>query len=197
MPLYRLPDSLGTPPLLRIVLLGFMCSGKSTVAESLARRLEWRFADFDVEIERREGRPVHAIIDDEGEEYFRDREAALTEEIANAAGTVIAPGGGWITRPRLLEMIRPDTLAVWLRVSPEETVRRLMADDIPRPLRDHPEPLIAIREILAEREPLYRLADLAVPGDRRSTEEVAFEIEQVARTRGVIAPPIAAGGYEE
>jgi shikimate kinase len=179
------------------VLLGFMCSGKSTVAESLARRLDWRFIDFDVEIERREGRSVAAVIDQQGEEFFRSLEAALTEEIADEPAVVLAPGGGWITQPRLLDMIRPRTLSAWLRVSPEETVRRLLADDIDRPLRDHPEPEMPIREILAEREPLYRLADVMVPGDRRSVEEVAFEIEQLARTRGALTAPRGGNGYEQ
>ena len=75
----------------RIVLLGYMCSGKSSVGEALARRLEWRFLDFDVEIERREARPVGAIIDAEGEEYFRGAEAGLTREVGeDKADQVIA-----------------------------------------------------------------------------------------------------------
>lgn len=182
----RASDPNGPPPLERIVLLGFMCSGKSTVAEALARRLEWGMADFDVEIERRDGRPISRIVDEEGEEYLRSLEADLTEEVASAQGVVLAPGGGWITRPELLERIRPLTLSVWLRVSPEETARRLLADDIDRPLRDHPDPEAAIGEILSEREPLYRRADVTVPGDGRSVEDIAFEIEQLARTRGII-----------
>ena len=191
-------DHDSTRPIERIVLLGFMCSGKSSVGESLARRLEWRYLDFDVEIERREGRSVGAIIDERGEEFFRSLEAALTEDVAGAAGVVLAPGGGWITRPEMLEMLRPRSLSLWLRVSAEETVRRLMRDDIDRPLRDHPEPLVPIRAMLAEREPLYRLADAMIPADRRSVEEVAHEIEQLARTRGVLRPRHGGdNGYEE
>lgn len=196
-PSYDSPLRRGEAPLERVVLLGFMCSGKSSVAASLARRLDWRFLDFDVEIERREGRAVAAIIDEQGEEYFRSLEAVLTEEVAQVPGIVLAPGGGWITQPGLLEMLRPGTLSVWLRISPEETVRRLLSDEIDRPLRDHPEPEVPIREILAEREPLYRLADLTVPGDRRSVEELAFEIEQLARTRGARSPRWSGDGYEE
>ncbi|HET8654118.1 MAG TPA: shikimate kinase [Longimicrobiaceae bacterium] len=169
----------------RIVLLGYMCSGKSTVGESLARRLAWSFLDFDVEIERREGRSVRAIIDQSGEEYFRAAEAALTQEIATAPMLVVAPGGGWITRPELLDAIRPGTFSVWLSVSPEETVRRLKTDTVDRPFRDHPDPTGMIAEMLGEREPLYRRADSRVPADVRSVEEIAFEIEQTVRTRGI------------
>jgi shikimate kinase len=169
----------------RIVLLGFMCSGKSTVGESLARRLDWRFLDFDVEIERREGASVHSIIEAQGEETFRSMEAALTREIAEEPLLVIAPGGAWITQPELLEAIRPGTFSLWLRVSPGETARRLKEDPIDRPFRDLPDPTGPIAEMLADREPLYRRADAMFPADARSVEEIAFEIEQLVRTRGI------------
>ena len=174
----------------RIVLLGFMCSGKSTVGEALARRLEWRFLDFDVEIERREARSVSSIIEGAGEEYFRGAEAMLTREVSEAPAVVLAPGGGWITRPELLEAIRPGTLSVWLRASVEETVRRLRTDTIDRPFRDHPDPAGMIASMLSDREPLYRRADLKVPVDGRTVEQAAFEIEQVVRTRGLLLPTV-------
>jgi shikimate kinase len=168
----------------RAVLLGFMGSGKSTVGQALARRMEWDFIDFDVEIERREGRSVAEIIADRGEQYFR----AMEEELTGAAGhrrrVVLAPGGGWITEPALLESIRPNTFAAWLSISARETVRRLRADAIHRPLMDHPDPIIPISEMIAEREPLFRLADLRVPSEGRTIEAIAFEIEQVLRGRG-------------
>ena len=174
----------------RIVLLGYMCSGKSTVGEALARRLEWRFLDFDVEIERREGQTVAAIIDAAGEEYFRTAEAMLTREVSDVPAVVIAPGGGWITRPELLEAIRPGTLSIWLSASVEETVRRLRTDTIDRPFRDHPDPAGMIASMLADREALYRRADLMVPVDGRTVEQAAYEIELVARTRGVLLPAV-------
>lgn len=167
----------------RVVLLGLMCSGKSSVGEALARRLEWRFLDFDREIERREGVEVGQIIAERGEEYFRSLEARLTEEIADQREVVLAPGGGWITRPELLEAIRRGTLSAWLRVSAQETARRLMEDPRDRPFKDLADPVPAIEQILAERESLYRRADVLVPADRRGVEEIAFELEQLVRTR--------------
>jgi shikimate kinase len=160
-----------------------MCSGKSTVGQSLARRLEWDFLDFDVEIEQREERTIADLIDAKGEEYFREAEAGLTEEVSDARGLVLSPGGGWITRPELLEAIRPGTLSVWLSVSVDETVRRLRSDPIDRPFKDHPEPEELIAAMLLEREPLYRRSDLRIPASGRSPEEIAFEIEQVVKIR--------------
>ncbi len=114
-------------------------------------------------------------------------EAALTAEAAGRAHLVLAPGGGWITRPELLAMLGPETLAVWLRVSPEEAARRLRTDDIARPFRDLPDPLPRVAAMIAEREPVYRLADVSIPSDGRSPEGIAFEIEQMVRTRGIYA----------
>lgn len=176
-------ESSSPRPPQRIVLLGYMCSGKSSVGESLARRLDWRFLDFDVEIERREDHAISEIVEAKGEEELRRMEEALTQEIADEARIVIAPGGGWITQPGLLEAIRPGTFAVWLSVTPSETVRRLREDPIDRPFKDHPDPIGPISQMLNEREPLYRRADLRVPADGRSVEEIAFEIEQIIRGR--------------
>jgi len=167
----------------RVVLLGYMCSGKSTVGEALARRLNWQFLDFDVEIERREGVSISSIIDARGESYFRSLESALTEEVSREREIVVAPGGGWITQPDLLESIRPGTLSAWLRVSPEETVQRLREDPIDRPFKDLPDPEDKIARMIEEREPIYRRADLMIPASWRSVEEIAFELEFLVRYR--------------
>ncbi|MQA90127.1 MAG: shikimate kinase [Gemmatimonas sp.] len=167
----------------RVVLMGYMCSGKSTVGESLARRLDWDFVDFDVEIERRQRRTISEIIMSDGEGFFRDLEADLTREVAEGARLVVAPGGGWIKNPELLEAIRPGTLSAWLRVSPGETVRRLLEDSLDRPLKDHPDPIGPVTGMLEEREGLYRLADLTIPADHRSAEDIGFELEATVRMR--------------
>lgn len=182
------PEAVPLPPhaVMRVVLLGYMCSGKSTVGAALARRLDWRFVDFDVEIEHREGRTVKEIIATDGEDRFREMEAALTAEASEARLVVLSPGGGWITRPEMLDALGPGTLSVWLRVSPEETVHRLREDTIDRPFRDHPDPVGMVASMLSEREGLYRLADLGVPVDRRSPESIAFEIEAVVRNRAQV-----------
>jgi shikimate kinase len=175
-------DETAPPPApRRVVLLGFMCSGKSTVGAALARRLEWGYLDFDVEIERRAGATIRDLVAAEGEDGLRSREAALTVEAAATPDVVLAPGGGWITRPELLHALPPDTLSVWLRVSPDETVRRLMADTIDRPLRDHPDPRGAVSRMMDERLPLYALAHLHLDTDARGAETVAYEIERVVR----------------
>ncbi|MBX6362821.1 MAG: shikimate kinase [Gemmatimonadetes bacterium] len=170
-----------TPEPTRVVLVGFMAAGKSTVGRILADRLGWDFVDFDEEIERRTGMTVPDIFLRRGERYFRDREAALTAELAHREGVVLAPGGGWITQPELLESLGPDSLVVWLRLTPEEAVRRALGDAVKRPLLAGPDPLGRAEFLMAEREPLYRLADVAVDVVGKPPDEVAWEIAQMVR----------------
>lgn len=168
-------------PVERVVLLGYMCSGKSTVGAALARRLEWELVDLDAEIEHRAGQPVKALVDSAGEAALRAMEAELTLALAGRTGVVLAPGGGWITQPELLAALGPGTLSVWLRSSPKEIVRRLKGAPGPRPFQDLPDPLPLVARMVAERTPLYALADLAVETDGVSAEAVAYRIERVVR----------------
>lgn len=161
----------------RIVLIGFMAAGKSTVGRILADRLGWAFVDFDDEIEERTGLAVRDFFRIYGEQAFRELEAELTEELADAEHVVLAPGGGWITQPELLDVLGEDTLVVWLKVSPHEVVRRAARLLSHRPLlASAPDPLERARELIAEREPLYRLADVCIEVDGLDAADVADEI---------------------
>lgn len=175
-----MPDDL---PVARVVLVGMMCSGKSAVGAALARRLGWAHVDLDREIERAAGCSVREIFAAEGEAAFRRREAEATARIAGRAGIVLSPGGGWMTNPALLESLGPGTLCVWLQVSPEEAVRRAAAAPGERPLLAGPDPLAAVRRLLAEREPSYARAHLVLPTDGRSVDGAANDIHDSIRGR--------------
>lgn len=172
-------------PIERIVLVGMMCSGKSAVGAALAELLGWAHVDLDREIERASGRPVREIFASEGEAAFRRMEAEATRRIAERTRVVLSPGGGWITNPDLLDALGPGTLCVWLQVSPEEAVRRSAAAPGERPLLAGPDPLGAVRRLLAEREPFYARAHLVLPTDGRSVGGAARDIH--ASIRGRIA----------
>lgn len=165
----------------RVVLVGFMGAGKTAVGQIVAERLGWTHLDLDAEIERREGRAVREIFAADGEARFRALEAEATAEVANRTGVVLSPGGGWITRPELLDLFGPGTLAVWLRVSPEEAVRRAAAAPGERPLLAGPDPLAAARRLLAGRQALYARAALHVETEGRAPDEVAAEIVAAVR----------------
>lgn len=156
----------------RVLLLGFMASGKSTVGRRVARELGWRLADADAEVERRSGSTISEIFAREGEAGFRRREAAVVEELLDLSECVVVPGGGWVASgPDRLDGLPPDTLSVWLRVTPEEAVRRARAAGPGRPLLDRAEdPVAEARRLLEERAPRYRQARLHL--DTGGTEPV-------------------------
>lgn len=162
----------------RIILVGFMCSGKSTVGRGLAERLGWEFIDFDEWIEREEGRRITEIFREEGEPYFRRLEARLTERLKERRRVVLAPGGGWIMQREPVAILRAGSRMVWLQVTATAALERAGADPTAtRPLLSGDDPLEVARSLLEEREPFYQQADLCVDTVGRTPEEV---VETVA-----------------
>jgi shikimate kinase len=166
----------------RVILIGFMAAGKTTIGELLAAELGWAFIDFDAEIERRTEMTIPEIFELQGEAGFRELEGALTEELATLEEVVLSPGGGWVTQPELLDLFGAETLVVWLRISPEAAVARAMRTTTHRPLlAGAPDPVERARRLIREREPLYQLADLVVDVEGRTAEEIAMEISTFVR----------------
>lgn len=172
-------------PVERVVLVGFMCAGKTAIGELLARRLGWAFVDLDRLIEEREGRTVREIFAGSGEAAFRRIEAEVSDSVAVWARMVLAPGGGWMGNTFRGELPVDGTVHVWLRVSAEEVLRRSAAAPGARPLLAGPDPLTAARRLLAEREPSYSRAELSVDTEGRTPAQVAAEVERVVLGVGV------------
>ena len=167
-----------TPPRVsRILLVGFMGSGKSAVGRRLAALMDWRFLDMDAEVEAEADRPVPEIFRDEGEARFRELEAEVARGLLRRDRVVIASGGGWPCAPGRMEKLPEGTLAVWLRVSPEEAVRRVRSGVTPRPLLEVDEPLRRARELLDARKPFYGKAHWKVQTEGRSSDAVAGELQ--------------------
>jgi shikimate kinase len=161
----------------RLILVGGMCSGKSTVGRLTAQHLGWAFIDFDQTIERYQGRTVADIFRDRGEPYFRTLEAELTAEVEQERQVVLAPGGGWITQPELVRRLRPGSLVVWLKVSPESAwERHRQQSTVERPLLAVEDPLEGMRAILLQREGLYAQSDAVIDTDERDPGTVAEEV---------------------
>lgn len=158
-----------------------MAAGKSTVGRLLADRLGWEFVDFDHLVRLRTGMSAGALIRDRGEAALRELEAELTHELAGRRRLVLAPGGGWATRPELTGRLGPGTIRVWLRISAAEAVRRAASQGEDRPLlgeldggRD--DAARRAEALLAEREPLYAAAEVVVDVDGKEPEAVVTEI---------------------
>ena len=145
----------------KVVLVGMMGAGKSTVGRLLADRLGYAFVDLDDEVEALAGRSIPQIFDAGGETLFRELEAEATERQNGATATVLAVGGGWMARPELRDRW-PSSVRVWLRVTPEEAWNRLSSDAAARPMLDPDHPEESLERLLAEREAAYELAEMSV-----------------------------------
>ena len=99
----------------RIVLVGFMGSGKTSVGRVLARKLRYRFEDMDERIEQRTGRTVARIFREDGEEAFRELEREEALALSSLPRRVVATGGGAFTRLATRQLLQQGALTVWLR----------------------------------------------------------------------------------
>jgi len=167
----------------RIVLTGFMGSGKSTAGPMVARRLGWRFVDADDAIEAEAGLPIAQLFAREGEAAFRERERAAIARLAAGDGLVLALGGGAIehAETRSLLLAAPATLLVHLEVELETTLARCRGTE-------HLRPILADSANLAARYqrrlPLYRTAHVTIRTDRLTPEETVEAVLRAARLGG-------------
>ena len=138
-----------------VYMVGMMGAGKTTVGRMLARKLRLRFVDSDHEVEERCGVKVPVIFDLEGEEGFRAREAQVITELTASRGILLATGGGVVLNEQNRERLAQSGTVIYLRARPEDLYRRVRGDRN-RPLLATPDPLGRLRELYAQRDPLYQ-----------------------------------------
>jgi shikimate kinase len=163
----------------KLVLTGFMATGKSTVAGELAARLGWRLVDTDREICARAGKSVAQIFADQGEKAFRALEReVVAEAAADPRPAVIAAGGGALTDESNLRALSAATLIVCLCARPEIIAQRVERSQEVRPkLLEGGKPLdVRIGELMAERESTYACASFTLDVSELSVEEAADRI---------------------
>jgi shikimate kinase len=168
----------------KLILTGFMATGKSVVARSLARRLGWRLIDCDAEIALRAGKPVPEIFRDCGEEHFRALERETIKMIAEERQVcphcgqprpaIVATGGGAIVDSRNYEALTSAGVIVCLTARPEVIARRIGSSGKSRPmLTQAGVPIRArIAELLEERREAYARAAITIDTSRLSIEQV-------------------------
>ena len=160
----------------RIVMIGFMGAGKSTVGRMLAQALGWRFADLDDEVAVRDGMPVDQMIRQEGLDHFRRRESEVGREVLRRRQIVFSVGGGWPAQPGHMELLGADTVSIWLQVGVVSALERIAESASARPLLQVPDPLGTAAALLAVREPYYRRGSMAIETEGKSPDQVLHAI---------------------
>jgi len=159
-----------------IILIGPMGSGKSTIGNIIARRLNREFMDSDHFIEKRTGVDIARIFDIEGEQGFRDRESNALRELLSENNRVIATGGGSVLRDENRQLLKQKGYIVFLDTTVIQQLQRLRRDK-KRPLLQTENPRERLETLLLERRPIYLdLADLVVKTDKRMARRLAADI---------------------
>lgn len=152
-----------------IILLGFMGVGKTSIGKKLSKQLNWKFVDTDKLIEKKIGLPISEIFNQLGEDFFREQEREILNEIASLENVVVSVGGGLPCFFDNMDRLNEIGTTVYLKLEPEYIVQRLLESKIKRPLIEGMTPIELqsfIEKKLMEREVFYELAHLLIRPDR-------------------------------
>ncbi len=160
---------------MNIILVGFMGSGKTTIARIISQKHNMRFADTDKLIEKKEHLTVKEIFDKKGEKYFRELERQLIKnEISFCNNCVISTGGGMPCFFDNMKNLKSKGWVIFLNIPFDEIVKRIKNTD-KRPLFKNPE---KARELYEKRIDCYKQAHFIINVENHK-EKVVKKIEQL------------------
>lgn len=162
----------------KCALIGLRGAGKTSIGQSVARRLRVPFVELDQRIEEVAGMRLADVFSIHGEPYYRRLEREVIQGLLAKKGrAVLAAGGGIVTSPETYALLRGSCFTVWLAASPDDHWNRVVQQGDQRPMKGKPQAMAELRAILAARAPLYaqahRRVDTSALGLERSVDEVA------------------------
>ncbi|MCL4113137.1 UNVERIFIED_CONTAM: hypothetical protein GTU68_061601 [Idotea baltica] len=163
-----------------VTLIGYRGSGKSTVAPILARQLDCKWIDADVEIERRADRTIQQIFESGGESEFRTLERVLMQELLSGPPLIIAAGGGAILNQATRTDMQDAGPVVWLTASDDELAKRISTDPTTgerRPSLTGQNVEDEVAAVMKIRKPIYsQTATLQIATEGQTAEQIADRI---------------------
>jgi shikimate kinase len=159
-----------------LVLTGFMATGKSTVGQLAAKKLDYAFIDTDDLIEKRWGKRIADIFSEEGEHAFRKKEARIAAELGERRGFVIATGGGMMQNSANVDAFKRQGHIYCLSASLDTILERISKDNrVIRPLVQVDDSRKRIQALMAERKSMYdQFIQIDTTG--KTPEQVAAEL---------------------
>lgn len=169
----------------KLILIGFMGAGKTSVGEAYANAFQMPFIDTDRRIEAAVGMEISRIFEEQGEEAFRRLETGLLKDLLTGAGdAVISVGGGLPLREENRELLKKLGTVVYLDASPDTVMDRIGGDVSDRPLLHGDDVKQRITELLAIRRPVYLEAShRVVDVNGRGLKEIVEEIRRICSTQ--------------
>ena len=167
----------------KIILLGYMGSGKSTIAGSLGSKLGLGVVDLDDHIVIREGLSIPEIFSQKGEIYFRRKEGEYLKELLESdQDLILSVGGGTPCYGQNMDLILEHGISIYLKLGVQGLVDRLKDQKSNRPLiaeLDIAQLTEYVAKHLFERRPFYERAKHQVSADGKSIEEITGEIQRL------------------
>ena len=166
-----------------VAMVGMMGAGKTAVGRVVAQRLGVAFLDSDAEIERAANMTVAEIFARDGEGFFRAKETQVLTRLLDGRPCILSTGGGVFLSDANRAAIAARGVAVWLKV-PAEVLWERVRHGEGRPLLATPDPRATLERLLAERAPVYAMAELTVEaGPGCSVEATAERVIAALLTR--------------
>lgn len=163
---------------MKIILIGLMGAGKTTIGKELSNKLNLRFIDMDDEIEKQSKMSIVDIFEKYGENRFREIESKLLEKIALEDDIIISTGGGIIKIDDNRKLLKKQDNVVFLNGSIDTLVKNVSNDIYKRPLlKDCTDLYIKIEELLSERYEKYKeSSNIIIDINNKNINEVVSQI---------------------
>lgn len=158
---------------MKIILIGFMGSGKTTVANILAKKLSLEAIEMDNLIIKKTGKSINRIFNEDGEKRFRELETQISKSFLHKNNCVISSGGGIVINKINIDFLKNNGKIIFLKTSFQEIEKRLK-NTKDRPLFKDKK---SVKKLFNFRQKLYEeCADLIVNTDGKSVEKISYEI---------------------
>jgi XRE family aerobic/anaerobic benzoate catabolism transcriptional regulator len=164
----------------RLALIGLRGAGKSTLGKELANHYDIPFIQLVSEIERLAGMNISEIFSLSGQEYYRRlEEKALMETLRQYDNCIIETGGSIVTDLNLLNLLLKSCYVVWVSARPEEHMQRVIDQGDLRPIRNNDDAMSDMRQIIQQRETLYKQAHAHLNTSNRTVDECVRELSNL------------------
>lgn len=163
-----------------IILVGFMGSGKTTVAIELSHRLNMTYLSIDDMIEKDEKATINEIFSKKGEDHFRDVETACLKRACASDNAIIDAGGGVVLKDENWAIMKECGITICLTAD-EETIMARTKKYKHRPLLNVEDPKQRIRSLMSKRAPFYAKADHCIDTGKLTVKQVVEKIAEIAR----------------